>query len=168
MKSHILRIIALLMLIAVAGCATGPSTGRNIKIGDMLPGEIISLKDGTKLTYEIQFTSSAQGRGTMTAFNPVSKESFQGQYRVILTGGGSSTGVVRDSWGWTSGTVTTTSDPKAAARGFLKGDKGTVIDVSLDLTPVKSNAQDGVFFFFSGQGAGTDNHNDRYQIYFGH
>jgi len=168
MKSHILRIIALLMLIAVAGCATGPSTGRNIKIGDMLPGEIISLKDGTKLTYEIQFTSSAQGRGTMTAFNPVSKESFQGQYRVILTGGGSSTGVVRDSWGWPSGTVTTTSDPKAAARGFLKGDKGTVIDVSLDLTPVKSNAQDGVFFFFSGQGAGTDNHNDRYQIYFGH
>ena len=168
MKSHISRIIVFLMLIAIAGCAAGLNTGRNIKIGDMLPGEIISLKDGTRLTYEIQFTSSAQGRGTMTAFNPASKESFQGQYRVILTGGGSSTGVVRDSWGWTAGTVTTTSDPRASARGFLKGDKGTVIDVSLDLTPVKSNAQDGVFFFFSGQGTGTDNHSDRYQVYFGY
>lgn len=168
MKSHISRIIVFLMLIAIAGCAAGLNTGRNIKIGDMLPGEIISLKDGTKLTYEIQFTSSAQGRGTMTAFNPVSKESFQGQYRVMLTGGGTSTGVVRDSWGWTAGTVTTTSDPKAAGRGFLKGDKGTVIDVSLDLTPVKSNAQDGVFFFFSGQGTGTDNRSDRYQIFFGY
>jgi len=156
------------MMIAVAGCATGPSTGRNIKIGDMLPCEMISLKDGTKLMCEVQFTSSIQGKGTITAFNPVSKESFQGQYRVILTGGGSSTGVVRDSWGWTTGTVKTTSDPKAAARGFLKGDKGTVIDVSIDLTPVKSNAQDGVFFFFSGQGTGTDNHSDRYQIYFGY
>jgi len=80
-------------MIAVAGCATGPSTGRNIKIGDMLPCEMISLKDGTKLMCEVQFTSSIQGKGTITAFNPVSKESFQGQYRVILTGGGSSTGV---------------------------------------------------------------------------
>jgi hypothetical protein len=170
MKSHISQGIVLLILIAVAGCATGPNTGRNIKVGDMLPGEIISLKDGTKLTYEIQFTSSSQGRGIMKAFNPASNESFQGQYRVILTGGGSSTGVVRDSWGWTAGTVTTTSDPKAAARGFLKGDKGTVIDISIDLTPVKSNAQDGVFFFFSGQGTGTDNNNNnnRYQVYFGY
>lgn len=169
MKSHTLRIIVLIMLIAVAGCATGLSTGRNIKIGDMLPCEMILLKDGTKLMCEVQFTSSIQGRGTMTTFNPVSNESFQGQYRVILTGGGSSTGVVRDSWGWTTGTVKTTSGPSAAAaRGILKGDKGTVIDVSIDLTPVKSNAQDDVFFFFSGQGTGTDNHSNRYQIYFGY
>ena len=168
MKSRTSQIIALLMLITVLGCATGPGTGRNLKIGDMLPGEMISLKDGTRMLCEVQFTSSAQGRGTMTAYNPESKESFQGQYRVILSGSGSSTGVVKDSWGWTTATVKTTSDPKAAARGFLRGDKGTVIDISMDLTPVKSNAQDGVFLFFTGQGTGTDNRDARYQIYFGY
>ena len=152
------------MLIAVAGCVTGRSI--NIKIGDMLPGEMFSLKDGTELRYEIQFTSSIQKIGTMTAFNPVSNESFQGQYRTILTGGGSSTGVVRDSWGWTTGTVKTSSDPRATARGILKGDKGTVIDVSLDLESVKGNADEGAFFFFHGQGTGTDNHDVHYQIQF--
>ncbi len=84
----------------------------------------------------------------MTAFNPVSKESFQGQYRVMLTGGGTSTGVVRDSWGWTAGTVTTTSDPKAAGRGFLKGDKGTVIDVSLTSHPLKVTPRMAFSFSF--------------------
>lgn len=162
MSSRNSWIIVLLMLIAVAGCATG----RNIKIGDMLSGEMVSLKDGTELRCEIQFTSSIQKTGTMTAFNPVSNESFQGRYRTILTGGGSSTGVVRDSWGWTTGTVKTSSDPRASARGILKGDKGTVIDVSLDLEPVKSNADEGVFFFFHGQGTGTDNHDVHYQIQF--
>ncbi len=166
MKSRISGIIVLLMLIAVAGCATGLSTGRSIKIGDMLPGKMFSLKDGTELRYEIQFTSSIQRTGTMTAFNPVSNESFQGQYRTILTGGGSSTGVVKDSWGWTTGTVKTSSDPRATARGILKGDKGTVIDVSLDLESVKSNADEGAFFFFHGQGTGTDNHDVHYQIQF--
>ena len=172
MKSRISGIIVLLMLIAVAGCATGTGTNiwgaptKTIKIGDMRPGEMFSLKDGTKLMFEIQFTSSIQRTGTMTAFNPVSNESFQGQYRTILTGGGSSTGVVRDSWGWTTGTVKTSSDPRAAARGILKGAKGTVINVSIDLEPVKSNAEEGVFLFFNGQGTGTDNHGVNYQISF--
>ena len=84
----------------------------------------------------------------------------------MLIGGGASTGVMRDSWGWTTGTVKTSSDPRATARGILRGDKGTIIDVSLDLESVKSNADEGVFFFFHGQGTGTDNHDTHYQIRF--
>ena len=167
MKSHVLRGIMLLLLIIVAGCATGQQ-GRTINLGDMLPGEMISLKDGTKINCEIQFISSFQRGGTMTAFDPVSNESFTGQYRVLLNGGGSSTGVVRNSWGFTTGTVQTTSDPKnAVAMGVFTGDKDTIIDVSINLIPTKRNLDDS-FLFFSGHGTGTDNHGVRYQIYFGY
>ena len=70
MSSRASGMAAYLMLVAVAGCGTG----RNIKVGDMLPGEMVSLKDGTELRCEIQFISSVQRTGTMTAFNPASNE----------------------------------------------------------------------------------------------
>lgn len=154
MISCISRIIVLLMLIAIAGCATVQTP----QLGEMLSGKMFSLKDGTEMEFKIQLST---GKGTMTAFNPVTNESYTGLYTGIFTGGASSKGVVRDSWGWESGTVETTSNPTGAiARGILKGDKGTVIDVYLDIAPGYGNELP------TGHGNGTDNHDVHYQIQF--
>ena len=165
MKSHISWGIALLMLMTLSGCAS--HNARNISFGDMLPGEMVSLKDGTKLACAVEFISSHYEGGKITAFNPVTNEAFSGQYHVMLAGGGSSTGVVSNAWGFTTGSVKTTSDSiVATAKGYMTGSKGTVIDLSLNLTPTK-NSNNDYAVFFSGQGTGSDNHGVRYQIYFG-
>ncbi|WP_024851259.1 hypothetical protein [Hydrogenovibrio kuenenii] len=165
MKSHIAWSVALLMLLTLSGCAS--KNTRHVEIGDMFPGEMISMKDGTKMNCEVEFISSKYEGGKITAFNPVTNEAFKGRYHVMLAGGGSSTGVVRNAWGFTTGSVKTTSDSIAAtARGFMTGTKGTVVDFSLNLSPTK-NSNNDYAVFFSGQGTGSDNHGVRYQIYFG-
>ncbi|BBN59783.1 hypothetical protein [Hydrogenovibrio marinus] len=165
MKSHISWGIALLMLMTLSGCAS--HNARNINLGDMMPGEMISLKDGTKLACAVEFISSHYEGGKITAFNSTTNEAFSGRYHVMLVGGGSSTGVVTNAWGFTTGSIKTTSDATAAtAKGVLTGSKGTVIDISLNLTPTK-NPNNDYAVFFSGQGTGVDNRGARYQIYFG-
>lgn len=169
MKGYASWATVFLTVVILTGCAAGKGQTRYIELGDMLPCEMISLTDGTRLICEVEFTSSLQRGGIMTAMNPVTNESFKGEYRVTMSGGGSSTAVVTDQWGFASGTVKTKSDfTSAVARGFFKGDKGTVIDVSMDLLPVKNNSDGYSFQFFSGQGTATDNHDNRYQIYFGY
>lgn len=167
MKIRIARLIGVLMLIIAAGCA-GQKNARYIEHGDMLPCELISLQDGAKWPCQVEFTSTLHRQGDMTAHNPASNESFTGEYRFYVSSGESSTSVVSNSWGLTTGIIETTSAPnRTTAKGLLRGDKGTVIDVSLDLAPVCNRSGDSCSFF-DGQGTAADNHGSRYQIYFGY
>ena len=134
----------------MAGCATMPDP-----VGQMLPGKMYSLQDGTELNFEIQ---TSYGTGAMTAYNPVTGEKFSGQYTGIYTGGGASQSNVTNSWGFSTGSVTTQSAPTGAiAKGILRGDRGTIINVSLNIQPGARP---------TGFGEGTDNKGVRYQIQF--
>jgi len=92
----------------------------------------------------------------MTAFNPVSQENFTGQYTGIYTDGGTTQTTVTNNWGFKTGTATTqTSADHAKIKGILKGDKGTIITIEMDI-------QTGVNP--KGFGEGTDNNGIKYQI----
>jgi hypothetical protein len=148
--------ITLLSLI-FAGCAMAPPTPTGPK---MIPGHMYNLKDGTEFTFAIE---SSDGIGIMTARNLTTGEQFTGNYTAMITDGGVSTGSYRDKWGYDSGTVTTnTLSTKAIGKGILRGDKGTVISVSMDIKPSYDASINP-----SGFGDGTDNNDMHYQLQFG-
>lgn len=146
-----IRNAMIVLVLVLTGCVP-PQQG--VKLGDMLPGKMFSLKDGNEYNFAIQVSYDT---GAMTAFNPSTNERFSGQYTAIITSGGVSQGVAKDSWGMSAGTVTTVSTATANARGILKGDAGTVIDVYLDIQPGNRP---------TGHGTGVDNKEVRYQIQF--
>lgn len=122
--------------------------------GKMLPGKMYTLSDGTESQFEIQ---RSNGSGGMTAHNPVTGESFTGRYTALFIGGTVST-VSESNWkrGNTTASVNT-SPTTAEARGILRGNKGTVITVHLDIEPG---------LVPRGQGEGIDNNGTRYQFQF--
>ena len=122
--------------------------------GGMLPGRMYSLDDGNELTFEIE---KSRGTGSMTAYNTATGERFGGQYTGRYTGGGSSFGTVSGQGGNIATVQSFTPPTGATARGILRGNQGTVIDVYLDITPG---------FRPTGFGEGLDNKGRRYQIQF--
>ncbi|MBN1377749.1 MAG: hypothetical protein JXA04_00785 [Gammaproteobacteria bacterium] len=124
-------------------------------VGSMIPGTMYSLKDGTQIQLQLQ---TSYGTGAMTGFNPVTGENFSGQYTGIYKGGGTEQGVYTNSWGFSTGSVTTTSAPTGAvAKGVLVGDKGTVINMNMEIQPGARP---------TGFGEGVDNNGVQYQIQF--
>lgn len=142
----------------LAGCATGPQP---VSGPVMIPGRIYCLKDGAELQFAIERSS---GQGMMTALNPVTGERFTGTYSAMVTeGGGVEQSTIANNWGTTTGTVSkTTLATKAIGRGVLRGDKGTVISLTMDIKPSYHPAINP-----SGFGEGTDNNGLKYQIQFG-
>lgn len=129
-----------MIVVALAACA--------------LPGKMYSLNDGTESAFEIQRSS---GTGGMTAHNPKTGERFTGQYTATAIGGGTSR-IDIDLGGTKSGTGTVYTPPSYAnARGILRGDKGTVISVYLDIRPGLRP---------TGHGEGVENIGNRYQFQF--
>lgn len=126
------------------GCAATTQTAR------MIPGKMFSLKDGTQLAFAAEYST---GSGSLTAHNPTTGESFMGQYTGIYTGGGTST---TESGGLFSSTVTTQTAPTGAKiKGILRGDKGTIINIDMDIQPGDNP---------TGFGEGVDNNGVHYQI----
>ena len=155
MKKMIISITLLSLLFA--GCAVVPQT----QTGPiMIPGRMFNLKDGTEFVLAIERSS---GIGIMTARNLVTGEQFAGNYTAMLTDGGVSTSTYNNNWGFDAGTVTTnTPGTKAVGKGILRGDRGTVISISMDIKPsYKAHINP------SGFGDGTDNTGTRYQLQFG-
>jgi hypothetical protein len=147
------NILMLSLLILALGCATVKPAQKT-----MLPGKIYSLKDGTALSFTIEM---AVNSGDMTAYNPLTNENFTGRYTGIFTGGGVSQSTATNNWGNTSGKVTTVSGPTGAkVKGILRGDKGTVIDLNMDVQPgTVRNPPTGI-------GEGIDNNGLHYQVQF--
>ncbi len=136
--------IILLITLSLISCA-----------GKILPGKMYSLTNGTEMDFKIQ---TSYGTGSLSAFNPSTGENFTGQYTGTYQGGGSSHGTIYNANGNRAATVATYSPPtNANARGILKGDKGTIISIYLDIQPG---------FRPTGHGEGIDNNNVRYQVQF--
>ena len=122
--------------------------------GGMLPGQMYSLDDGSELNFKIE---KSRGTGSMTAYNTVTGERFNGQYTGKYTGGERSFGTVSGQGDNISTIQSFTPPSGATARGILRGDQGTVIEVYLDITPG---------FRPTGFGEGLDNKGRRYQLQF--
>jgi hypothetical protein len=119
--------------------------------GRMLPGAMYDLRNGQKLDFAIE---TSRGAGSMTAYNPSTGETFDGVYSGVFHGGG--VAVARAGNGGCN--ITAFAPPSGAdASGILKGDKGTVISVYLDINPG---------FRPTGHGIGRDNNGVQYQVHF--
>lgn len=151
----LIPLVSVLLLSACAATQTVP-TGPV-----MIPGRLYSLKDGTALEFAVERSS---GQGIMTAFNAVTGERFTGTYSAIITeGGGTEQSVASNFWGQVGPTVTkTTAATRAAGRGVLRGDKGTVISITVEIKPSYDPRINP-----SGFGDGVDNHGVKYQVQFG-
>lgn len=157
MKACILSALAVLLAL-LSACASGPPP---VTGPVMIPGRIYCLKDGSELQFAIERSS---GLGTMTAFNPVTGERFTGTYSAMITeGGGVEQSTMANTWGTTTGTMSTVkAATKAEGRGVLRGDKGTVINLRMDIRPSYHPQINP-----SGFGEGTDNNGLGYQVQFG-
>ncbi len=141
-KRMMLGLIA--MLIGAAGCTT-TATGD----GTMLDGTMVALRDGTVYKFQIERSS---GSGAMRATSLSTGEVFTGQYSAKLTSSASTiTSTERRT------TLSSTTRMGAEGIGFLRNERGTVIEVVLDIVA-------GVRP--TGNGEGRDNSGNRYQIQF--
>ena len=99
----------------------------------------------------------------MTALNTTTGERFAGTYSAIITEGGAvEQSTASNFWGPTGTVTKTTMATMAAGRGVLRGDKGTVITISVQIRPSYNPRVNP-----SGFGDGTDNNGLTYQVQFG-
>lgn len=143
-----MRTILLLLIIFLSGCAVPTN-----KVGDMIPGRIISLSKGTLLPMQIQLS---YGSGKMTATNPTTGESFEGNYTAIQD-----TKAVQYSKPTLFGDQEThqsfersTTSPTSAV---LVGNKGTVMNIKMQIQAGNPPI---------GFGEAEDNKGEKYNVQF--
>ncbi|MBN1183662.1 MAG: hypothetical protein JXB49_15330 [Bacteroidales bacterium] len=97
----------------------------------MIPGKLYSLTDGSVITCNLEVST---GQGKIEATNPKTGEVFKGNYTVIFV-----------------------SDLMGRGRGMMKGDKGTVIFLTIEFS------KGTVWNLPVGYGDGEDNNGLKYQ-----
>lgn len=125
--------------------------------GGWITGQMVSTTNGEELLYEIE---ASRGTGGMWAANKSTGEVFTGTYSAWANNGGYSFGSISGSGGSSRGTTNVqiyTPPSSANGKGFLKGGRGTVIEVFLDIQPGLRP---------TGAGEGIDNKNQRYRLTF--
>ena len=99
--------------------------------GEMIPGTLFSLKDGSSFTCSVEYSS---GQGRIEATNPQTGEKFTGKYTVILV-----------------------NDMMGRGKGYIIGDKGTVIFLNMEFSKGSAWVYPVVY------GDGEDNNGVKYQ-----
>lgn len=143
-----MRFFIALFLVSLAGCAAPTH-----QAGDMIPGRIISLSKGTLLPMQIQLS---YGSGRMTAVNPATGESFEGNYTAIQD-----TKHVQYSRPTLLGNQEThqavESSTSVPASAVLVGNKGTVLSIKMQIKAGNPPI---------GFGEAVDNKGDKYNVQF--
>lgn len=164
-------LFCLLVLTFLAACVSVSPEYRPPAPGlerfDMYQAQVFLLKQATELRFEIGGPYVWENEVLARASNPITGENFVG--RLMLMGkDNTSTAVVTNAWGFKKGEIHTTSDGKTKiARGILKGDKGTAINLTIETQRVDEHRPGGgAPFYYRGFGEGTDNHGESYTIQF--
>lgn len=149
------QLLFLMVLFLLSACVHLPPPGYSDFW--MLPGTLTSLSDGTEVVFELAYTHKLSG-GVMRAANSKTGERFAGNFQTMDTGD-NSTGVVTNAWGAKTAEIRTTSGQKTV-KGIVKGNQGTIINLTLGVQVVK----DGMWGAnCSGFGDAVDNKGVRYQ-----
>ena len=118
------KFLGFLILITITACAT--------PVGQYLPGQIFSIENSRKLEFEIEVS---RGKGGVRANDKATGEIFSGTY-VAIAGGRVSTSLINTATRPTNTpiiTTNTTSEIMATSTALLFGDKGTVLDCSINI-----------------------------------
>lgn len=147
------RAVILFSLLSLTGCAVGQVN----RYGEMIPGRLISLADGTLIPVQLELTT---GSGRITAIHPTTGETFTGTYTAISEA--KSTQYTKETfWGGTEQTqqaVETSASVPATA--VMVGNKGMVINIKMRVKP--GNAR----ILPIGYGEAEDNKGGKYNFQF--
>lgn len=151
-----LKLLSLILVaIVISGCATGGYKYQYAG-GQMIPGRLISLSDGTLIPMQIELST---GQGAITASNPKNGEVFNGNYTAIPE-----TKYVQYSRETFLGAQNTQQAVEVSssvpATAIIVGDKGTVINITLRIKPGNNHVAP------IGYGEGTDNNGGKYNFQF--
>ena len=115
----------------------------------MLPGRIYEPQTGKRIAFEIE---RSRGHGKITAFDPVTNETFQGEYTGFYEGRETAVALVGST------PIIAAKLPTGAnARGILVGNKGTTIRIYLKINPGLKP---------TGHGSGIDQSGTEYEVFF--
>lgn len=164
-------LFALLGSLFLASCVTVPPERRPPSPGlerfDMYQGQMFSMKSGTELRFEIGGPYGWENEILARARNPISGENFSGRL-MLLEKGSASTSVITNAWGAKTGEIQTSSGAgNKIAKGIIKGDKGTIISLTIETQMIsKKRPGGGAPFYYRGFGEGKDNNDSRYTVQF--
>ena len=168
MKKHFIAVAILLILSACASAKPKPSD-----YAVMVQGKMVSLMDGNEIALEFENTGIPRNGRIMTALNKKTGETFKGNY-IINRQGNDSTSVVKNSLGFKTGTVETSSSVDFVLKGILTGNKGTIIPVIISTggQRININLKDIEFdkvvkfdIYQNAYGEASDNNGTKYQIF---
>lgn len=159
-----MRIVLLLALFCLlSACATSSQLPKGQTY--MAQGKILSLKDGSEIRLEIENYACSREGNVLIASNQKTKENFKGNY-AITRESNDSTGVISNAYGFKTGKVETSSSAVYTLKGFLRGDQGTILSISVNLGGVQvCLGGPGNFQIIKYYGEATDNIGNNYQIY---
>jgi hypothetical protein len=147
-------VASLCVLITIAGCAVGGAY--NYTGGQMIPGRLISLADGTLIPLQLELST---GQGRVSGINPKTGEAYSGNYTAI-----EDTKYTQYTRETLLGSVNTQQAVEVSssvpATAILVGDKGTVINLTMRIKPGNSSIAP------IGYGEGTDNKGVKYNFQF--
>lgn len=144
--------VVLLMATLLTGCAVGNQyTG-----GQMIPGRLISLADGTLIPVQLELS---YGSGRMTAINSATGETFTGNYTAVREDK-----YIQYSketfWGTENAGQAVEVSSSVPATAILVGNKGTVINIKMHIKPGDNQVLP------IGYGDGEDNKGGKYNFQF--
>lgn len=163
-----MRILSLLLAqLLLMSCVQAGNRPPGLEPFDMFQGQMFSMQDGTEHHFEIGGPHWWENEVLVRAKNPVNDENFSGRF-ILMEKGSSSTSIVSNSFGFKSREIQTSSDGKGKiASGILKGDKGTIINLTIDTQRIdKKRPGGGNPWYYLGIGEGIDNFNHRYTVQF--
>jgi hypothetical protein len=124
-----MKVVTLLLVLLLTACASGPTY--HYRGGEMIPGRLISLADGTLLPMQLELST---GSGRITAFNPVTNEKFSGNYTAV-----SEDKYIQYSkpsfWGSENTVQAVEMSSSVPATAIIVGDQGTVINIRIRIRP---------------------------------
>ncbi len=155
----------------LSACVPPQPTPNNLI--NMVQGKIVSLVDGNEMSLEFENTGCPHQGNTMTALNKKTGETFKGNY-IINRLADDSTSVVRDTFGFKTGTIETSSEVNYVVKGILSGNKGTIMPITIftgpqviciELKNPEVNEVVKLDIYQNAYGEASDNHGTKYQVF---
>ncbi|TLM64568.1 MAG: hypothetical protein FDZ69_11570 [Deltaproteobacteria bacterium] len=160
------KTIFMIILCLLTSCAV-PAHKLDNGQAYMAQGELISLSDGSEIELEVENYGSGSNstEKVLLGKNEKTGETYKGNY-LITESRNDSVGQIYDNFGFSAGTVRSSSTATYTLKGLMRGDKGSVIPIVINLGSTVYWIADGPGYYdkLKFYGEATDNKDNKYYI----
>jgi hypothetical protein len=147
---------AAIVALLLSACASLPPFGKHRY--PMLPGTLEPVKEATRIDFELSYDAGMTG-GNIRAINPTTRERFTGMY-TSARGASSPAEGTAEAAGIAAGKGRAHGREPAKAKGLLRGNRGTIVEMTLDL---EIGGEREPYRNVRGSGEAKDNRGGRYR-----